>query len=72
VSIPRIPHLATSLEIRDSPIGDVLCLGVVCAQDKVEIADEADTIEGEPAGGMIDEKCRRDCDRARLTVTTTR
>jgi len=55
----------------NSRIGKVLCLGVVCNRDKFKIADEAETIEGEPAGGMIDEKCREDYDRARLTVITT-
>ncbi len=31
-----------------------------------------DTTEEEPAARMIDEKCRRDYKRARLTVSTTR
>jgi len=56
----------------DSLIAGLLCLGVVCTQGKFEVTDKDETTEVEAAAGMIDEKCRRDYDRARLTVSTMR
>ena len=70
-SIPRVPHLATSLEM-DLLTGAVLCRVVVHTRGKFELADKDETTEGEPADGMTDETRHRGYDRARLTVTTTR
>ena len=61
-----------STHARSRFIVGVLCLGVVCTQGKFEVVYKDDTTGEEPAARMIDEKCRRDYKRARLTVSTTR
>jgi hypothetical protein len=68
MSIPRLPNLGSRLDVLDSLIAGVLCLGVVRTQNKFEVTDK----EGERAARMIDEKWRRGYDRAGLPVSTTR